>query len=121
LTGKEGEDLASAYLVRRGYRIVERNFKCVYGEIDLIAWEGKTLVFVEVKSRSSAKFGGPEGAVNLRKQMKISRVAADFLTTKKCWDSPCRFDVVSIVNEAKKPSVTLFKNAFEAALPELAL
>jgi putative endonuclease len=116
MTGKEGERLAEAFLKKRGYRVVQQNFRCVYGEIDLIAWDGETLVFVEVKSRSSAKFGGPHGAVDFRKQGKMSRVATVFLQANGLDQSPCRFDVVGIVGEAGTVTVDLFQNAFESRL-----
>lgn len=112
MTGAEGEILAAAFLEKRGYRVVARNFKSPYGEIDLIAWEKEMLVFIEVKSRSSTQFGGPAGAVNGHKQEKISRVAADYLQKNKLC-CPCRFDVVCIVKEGAQSTVALFQNAFE--------
>ena len=121
MTGKEGEAVAAAFLEKKGYRIVERNFKCSYGEIDLIAWEGETLVFIEVKARSSSKFGGPEGAVPFRKQEKISCVAMVFLQQRRLFSSPCRFDVVGIVKGAGEMNIALFQNAFESRLPTLTL
>ena len=119
MTGKEGEEIAEAFLKKRGYRIIEKNFRSSYGEIDLIAWDVETLVFIEVKARSSDRFGGPVGAVNHRKQVKISAVAAGFIQKERLWSAPCRFDVVSIVGQAGKTTVALFQNAFEAALPEM--
>ena len=113
MTGSEGEAIAADFLTKRGYKIVEKNFKCDLGEIDLIAWEGKTLVFVEVKARSSSRFGGPEGAVTPRKQEKINRVAAAYLQQKRQLTALCRFDVVGIVKEGSDVSITLFQNAFE--------
>jgi putative endonuclease len=119
MTGREGEEIAAAFLEKQGYRIVEKNFRSVSGEIDLIAWDKETVVFVEVKARSSSQFGGPVGAVNHRKQVKISLVAAGFIQRERLWSSPCRFDVVSIVRQSGKTTVDLFQNAFEPALPEL--
>jgi len=113
LTGKEGEEIAAAFLEKRGYRIIERNFKSFHGEIDLIAWDAETLVFIEVKSRSSPLFGGPVGAVDHRKQMKIGKVAADFIQKRRLSSPPCRFDVVGIVGPSSEPTVDLFQNAFE--------
>lgn len=113
MTGPEGEAIAADYLVKRGYKIVERNFKCSIGEIDLIAWEGETLVFVEVKARSSSQFGGPEGAVTLKKQGKINLVALAYLQQKKLLTALCRFDVVGIVKEGNRVEINLFQNAFE--------
>ncbi len=121
MNGKAGETIAAAFLKKQGYRILEQNFRCSYGEIDLIAWQGETLVFIEVKSRSSSKFGGPAGAVHFRKQGKMSRVAAVFLQRRGLDASPCRFDVVSVVMEAGETTVELFQNAFESRLPALTL
>jgi putative endonuclease len=67
-TGNKGEDLAADYLVAAGYRIVGRNYRCPFGEIDIVAEEGKTLVFVEVKSRRNDAYGSPQTAVGLEKQ-----------------------------------------------------
>jgi len=113
LTGPEGEAIAAAFLKKRGYKIVEKNFKCSIGEIDLIAWEGETLVFIEVKARSSAKFGGPEAAVTSKKQEKINRVALAYIQKEKLFNALCRFDVVGIVKDEAGEKVTLFQNAFE--------
>ncbi|MBI3357991.1 MAG: YraN family protein [Nitrospirae bacterium] len=113
MTGLEGEAIAAEFLIKRGYKIVEKNFKCPVGEIDLIAWEGKTLVFVEVKARSSSQFGGPEGAVTPQKQEKLNRVALAYLQQKRLSTSLCRFDVVGIVKAGHTVSISLFQNAFE--------
>ncbi|MEK7702368.1 MAG: YraN family protein [Nitrospirota bacterium] len=113
MTGQEGESIALSFLVKKGYQIVERNFKCSFGEIDLIAWEGKTLVFIEVKARASKLFGGPEAAVDFKKQQKINRVALFYLQQKKITDSPCRFDVVGIVKTGQEHTITLYQNAFD--------
>jgi len=121
LTGKEGEEIAAAFLEQRGYRIVAKNFRSRYGEIDLIAWDQETLVFIEVKSRSSDLFGGPVGGVNHRKQVKIGLVAAGFIQKERLWSSPCRFDIVSIVGQPGQTTVGLLQNAFEAVLPNLTL
>lgn len=75
LSGSEGESFAADYLIKNGYRILERNFRTPLGEIDIIARDGETLVFIEVKARSNARFGPPQLAVDHRKQVKISRVA----------------------------------------------
>ena len=81
-TGQEQEAKAACFLKTQGYQILERNYRCKKGEIDLIAWEGQYLVFVEVKYRSTNESGLPEEAVDLRKQRQISRVAAWYLTEK---------------------------------------
>ncbi len=78
-TGIRGEELAAAHLVESGYRVIERNYRCVFGEIDIVAEEGETLVFVEVKCRRSDAYGAPELAIGQRKQKKISAVALQYL------------------------------------------
>ncbi len=108
--------MAAAFLTKRGYKIVEKNFRCPFGEIDLIAWEGETLVFVEVKARSGAQFGWPADAVTAQKQAKINRVALAYLQKKKDVTPLCRFDVVGIVKAGSDVSITLFQNAFEGSL-----
>ena len=95
--GGDKEELAAAFLQEAGYRIMERNFRCRLGEIDLIAKEGTTLVFVEVKYRANHKAGYPEEAVDQRKQRRIGKVALYYLTTRiRRTDVPCRFDVIAI-------------------------
>ncbi len=116
-SGQEGEALAAQFLKKQGYQIIEQNFRCRYGEIDLIAWDQGTLVFIEVKMRASSAFGGPEGAVNLRKQEKISRVALAYLDKKNPPWPLCRFDVVGIIKTTRETTITLFQDAFEMTLP----
>jgi putative endonuclease len=74
-TGKQGETLAAAYLEKAGYQIIERNYRCLFGEMDLVARDGQTVVFVEVKSRKSDRFGVPQLSVGLQKQKKLSQIA----------------------------------------------
>ncbi len=114
-TGKRGEDLAAAYLAETGFRIVERNYRCRFGEIDIVAEEGKTLVFVEVKSRRSAAYGGPLLAVDARKQGKISRVSLHYLAERNACHRPARFDVVAVTLRPAGHSIELVRNAFDLA------
>ena len=96
-TGKHGEDLATAYLEKKGWRIAERNWRGHRGEIDIIAWEpNNILVFVEVKTRSSEAFGGPEGAITTRKQKKLAHTAGLFMESID-YDWEIRFDVVAVI------------------------
>lgn len=113
MTGPEGEEIAADFLKKRGYRILERNFKTSLGEVDLIAREGKTLVFVEVKARAGETFGPPQSAVDIRKQTKISRVALSYLSNMKIEACSCRFDVVAVLKKPDGIQVELFRNAFE--------
>ncbi len=97
--GKKGEVIAVNYLKKQGYKILETNYKNKIGEIDIIAQQGLYLVFVEVKARLTRAFGDPSEAVDYYKQEKIRRVASLYLISKKKLDSPCRFDVVSILGD----------------------
>lgn len=95
-TGQSGEELAAAFLMEKGWRIVQRNFRCPCGEIDLVCEDNKTLVFVEVKTRSGIVRGEPGQAVNKDKKKRLARAAAIYLSTHTAWERPCRFDLVSI-------------------------
>jgi putative endonuclease len=113
--GLFGEELAAGYLGRRGYRIVERNFRTRRGEIDLIARDGDTLVFVEVKSRRTDAFGGALSSVDRRKRNRLARLAREYLQRRGWADRPCRFDLVTIRGEdGAEPSIELLQNAFGA-------
>ena len=92
-----GEELAYHELKRRGYKVLLRNYECMLGEIDLIAKEKGSLVFVEVKTRSSEEMGSPAEAVTLEKRRQIVRVAKFYLARYGIHDTACRFDVVSVL------------------------
>lgn len=94
--GRTGERLAAEELTRRGYRIVERNYRCIYGEIDLVAEDGEDLVFVEVKTRRGSAYGLPEEAINGRKRQKLVQVATCYLDVHACADRPWRIDAVAV-------------------------
>lgn len=94
--GRRGEDAAVQYLQERDYTILERNFRAERGEIDIIARENETLIFVEVKSAKSRAFGDPEDRVNLQKQRQIAKVAAAYLIMMDAEDADCRFDVIAV-------------------------
>jgi putative endonuclease len=112
-TGKRGEDLAAAYLAEAGFRIIERNYRCLFGEIDIVAEEGETLVFVEVKSRRSEAYGDPLLAVGCRKQKKISRISLHYLAERQLRHRPARFDVVAVKLLPVGHRIELIRNAFE--------
>lgn len=95
--GKKGEEQAQQYLKCRGYAILITNYRAVSGEIDIIAWENQTLVFIEVKTRRNLNFGSPLEAVNLRKQLKIRRTALHYLSTQAVACRAYRFDVISLL------------------------
>lgn len=111
--GKKGEELAIAQLQKLKYKILEKNYKCPLGEMDLIARDKNTLVFIEVKTRSTKDFGGPAAAVDLRKQRQLSKVALHYLNQKKLNNIPARFDVVAIELIGSTPQVEIIRNAFE--------
>ena len=94
--GRAGERLAALQLESQGCHILETNFRCCYGEIDLIVEDGCDLVFVEVKIRRGTAFGLPEEAVDVRKQRKLLQVAAYYLALHECADRPWRIDVIAI-------------------------
>jgi len=112
--GISGEDLACAELRRRGYAIVERRYRTRFGEIDIIAKDGNTIVFVEVKARLTDDFGGAAAAVTAWKQRRVARMALDYLSRHRLHECPCRFDVIAIDFESAEPRVTLYPNAFDA-------
>ena len=106
--GKEGERVACLYLRQHGYALIERNWRCRFGEIDIIARDGGTLAFVEVKRRSGSGYGGAEGALTLRKQRRIVTAARMYLPQTQS-DLPVRFDLVAM----EEGRMTLLKNAFQ--------
>lgn len=115
--GEKSESVAVDFLKKQGYRIIELNYRTKLGEIDIIAKQEKTLVFIEVKARKSSRFGRPELAVTPKKQRKISMVALYYLKSTKQGNAKARFDVVAI-NSAKakeSPNIKIIKNAFELA------
>jgi putative endonuclease len=113
ISGKSGEDIAVGFLGKNGYKILARNYKNKFGEIDVIAKEHGTICFLEVKSRYSKRFGAPQEAVTGRKQRQISRAALCFLKENNLLGSSARFDVVSVISASYTHKIELFKNAFE--------
>jgi putative endonuclease len=113
--GELGENLAVWYLKQNGYKIIEQNYRSRMGEIDIIAKDGKTIVFVEVKSRRSIRYGSPKWAVTPKKQRKISMVALHYLKATQQTDTKARFDVVAITSNQDEPQIEIVENAFELA------
>jgi len=111
--GKTGEDLAVAELERRGYAIVARRWRNRAGEIDIIARDGETLVFVEVKAREDHDFGDAAESVTMRKRRTIVRLAKAYVVEQRWIDRPCRFDVVTIHRDGGRSVVTVYPNAFD--------
>ena len=110
--GELGEDLACEELVRRGYAILARRYRCRGGELDIIARHRGALVFVEVKTRRDARFGGGVGAMTALKRRRMVRLAHDYLARHGAAESACRFDVVSIMLDGAQPMIEVFENAF---------
>jgi len=112
--GKTGEDLACNELERRGYAIIARRHRCRSGELDIVARDGPTLVFVEVKARDSHAFGDAAEAVTWQKRQRIVRLASEYVMRHHLSDTACRFDVVSIQFDEGRPVIEVFQNAFSA-------
>ena len=113
--GKFGEDLACRELERRGYAILARRYRRRGGELDIVARDGATLVFVEVKTRDGEAFGLGGEAVTALKQRRMTQLALDYMTRHRLDGVPCRFDVVSIRVEDGRRSIEVVQNAFDAA------
>lgn len=96
ILGKKGEQFASQALKRKGYKIIARNYRCRLGEIDIIALDRSFIVFVEVKTRTSSRFGSGASAITIKKQQQIARVAHHFLAEKQFTYMDARFDVVAL-------------------------
>lgn len=114
--GTHAEVLAQNYLSLKGYKIIARNYRNRLGEIDIIAKDHGTIVFVEVKARTSFRFGNPKWAVTYQKQKKLSTLALAYLKSTGQSRAKARFDVVAIIYRSKKiPEIELIQNAFELA------
>ena len=111
--GRRGEDLAHRFLRRQGLTIVARNFhqRAGRGELDIVAWERQTLVFVEVKTRASAEFGSPDRAVDADKERDLRRAAAEYVRRRGAASDPARFDLVNVVL-THPPEIVWIKDAF---------
>jgi putative endonuclease len=114
LLGKYGEDLACRELEGRGYAIIARRYRRRGGELDIIARDGDTTVFIEVKARDSRDFGDAAEAVTRLKRRRMKHLALDYLMRNGLLDSRCRFDVVSIHFDDERPIIELYQNAFDA-------
>ena len=108
LRGRKGERIACRFLLKQGFDILARRYRSRSGELDIIAYEGDTLVFIEVKTRSSAEFGEPWEFVDWQKQQILRRTAEDFIADHDLGQYAYRFDIVSVLGT----EATLFRNAF---------
>ena len=116
-TGRLGEAFAAEYLVRQGYEILEKNYRRQFGEVDIVARDRGTLVFVEVKTRHSHLYGAPVEAVDKRKQRQLSKIAQGYLLSCQLNDTSARFDVIGVtLDKNNQPAqIELIRNAFDFA------
>ena len=113
--GTDGERAAEKFLRRQRYAILQRNYRCRGGEVDLIALDGHTVVFVEVKTRTQPGYGSPLDAVDRRKQRQIQRAAQYYVSANRLHDRDLRFDVIGVWWEDGAARCELVRNAFEAS------
>jgi len=111
--GKAAENAAAEFLKAKGYKILERNYKNKFGEIDIIAQFKGVICFVEVKARHTLNLGVPQEAVTARKQRQICRVAVYYLKSNKLLERPARFDVLALLYVDSQPEISLITDAFE--------
>lgn len=112
--GEIGEKAARDYLERLGYRIIDTNFRTRIGEIDLVAYDGNILAFIEVKTRSSSRYGTPGEAIDWKKQRKLNKLALLYLSKNRVLYSQIRFDAVEvIVRDEQVRRIHLIKDAFQ--------
>jgi putative endonuclease len=111
--GAYGENQACKYLKKKGYQILKKDFRCKIGQIDIIARDGDTLCFIEVKCRSSCSFGQPEEAITWKKKQRIKKIAEYYMLRKRITNTDIRYDAVSILEpDDDKKQISLIKNAF---------
>ncbi len=115
--GQGGETLAAERLESLGYTILGRNVRLSNGELDVVARDGQTVVFIEVKTRSGTGYGSPQEAVDPPKQRRLTRLALEWLQIHELAEASARFDVVAVVMDNRgRPEIEVFKNAFEARI-----
>ncbi|MDP2390432.1 MAG: YraN family protein [Acidobacteriota bacterium] len=110
--GLEGEALAASELERLGYQILDRRYRSRFGEIDLIAVDGPTVVFVEVKTKTDSRFGDPAEMVTTQKQRRLVSMAEEYVSGHQLHATPCRFDVVAVDASIQPARITVYKDAF---------
>jgi putative endonuclease len=115
--GESGEEIALRFLKKRRFKIVAQNYRCKFGEVDIIARDpDNILTFIEVKTRSSRTHGTPQEAVNTRKQAQISRVALEFIQRYGLEQQRARFDVVAVQLSSSGYTIELIQNAFDLTM-----
>lgn len=112
--GALGEEIAARHLERIGYRLAERNVRLFRGELDIVAWDGETLVFVEVRARRGEAMGSAAESVGPRKQRRLAELAAAYLHARRLGEVPCRFDVIAVYwsGGGEAPRIDHFVDAF---------
>ena len=113
--GRRGEELALKKIKRLGYKCIARNYRCPLGEVDLIAKDGDTLVFIETKTRKGASLACAKEAIDARKKRQLSKVALAFMKANNCCEVKSRFDVVAVSLHGDQERIEVIKNAFELA------
>jgi putative endonuclease len=114
MIGNIGERAARVYLESIGYKIIDMNYSTKFGEIDIVAYDGTILAFIEVKSRRSTRYGSPGEAVDRNKQKKLIRTALAYIAKNKTFYSQIRFDVVEvIIGDKEVKQIRLIKDAFQ--------
>ena len=113
--GRLGEGLALKKIRRLGYKMIICNYRCALGEIDIIAKDGDTLVFIEIKTRKGKSIGYAKEAVDARKRRQLSKVALAYMKSNDCCEAKARFDVVAVCIDKNKPEIEVVKNAFDLA------
>ena len=113
--GRFGETLAFKKIKRLGYKKIICNYRCPLGEVDLIATDGDSLVFIEIKTRKGKSIGYAKEAVNARKRRQLSKVALFYMKSNGCCDVKARFDVVAVSLVGDKPQIEVIQNAFDLA------
>ena len=115
--GKEGEELALKKIKRLGYKCIARNYRCLLGEVDLIASHEDCLVFIEIKTRKGKSLGYAKEAIDGRKRRQLSKVALAYMKSNNCSDTKSRFDVVAINLRDGKEEIEVIQNAFDLEYP----
>ena len=113
--GDKGEKLAEDFLKRKGYNIIQRNYRCKLGEIDIIAEQDNVIVFVEVRTKQTESFGLPQYSITSGKMNRITKSALCYIQEKELYERSCRFDVIAITfsQDSRKPNIEHIENAFE--------
>jgi putative endonuclease len=113
--GRFGEELALKKIKQLGYKKIIRNYRCPLGEVDVVARDGDTLVFVEIKTRKGASTAFAKEAVDAKKRRQLSKVALAYLKSHNCCETKARFDVVAVNVDGRQAQIEVIKNAFELA------